>query len=195
MLSKACVRREFIILLLGLKLTVGVVYSCSFARQVVVFQANSEAPLSPVRSITPCLPSRPSLGESYIVIIRDSIFDLYNFFFFSLFGTITRNASLLSTYSLYLGRTLAVQVIIDIIQLVLFFSHSRQNLIQNCIDGSTDQDVKNICDNSFDASKWSLVASMIIGLLIQFCEFSFLPAIVVKRALIISNDKLSFVCF
>jgi ABC-type sulfate transport system permease component len=99
----------------------------------------------------------------------------YTNFLFSLFGTITRNAGLLSTYSLHLGRTLAVQVIIDIVQLILFFSQSRQTLIQNCIDGSTDQEVKDICDNSFDASKWSIVASMIVGLLIQFCEFSFLP--------------------
>ena len=109
----------------------------------------------------------------------------YTIFFLSLFGTITRNASLLSTYSLHLGRALGIQVVIDIIQLVLFFSHSRQTLIDNCIDGSTDQEVKNICDNSFDASKWSIVASMIIGLLVQFCEFSILPAVVVKRALII----------
>jgi len=84
-----------------------------------------------------------------------------------LFGTIARNAGLLSTYAYYLAWSTGVQAVIDIIQLILFFTQSRQTLIKNCIDGSTDQEIQNICNNSFNNSKWSLLVSMIIGLIIQ----------------------------
>lgn len=98
----------------------------------------------------------------------------YPNFFFSLFGTFARNASLLSTYAFYLAWSIGLQIVLDVAQLILFFRESRQTLIHNCIDGSTDKEVQNICNNSFNASKWSIVVSMVIGLLIQFCEFSFL---------------------
>jgi len=84
-----------------------------------------------------------------------------------LFGTITRNASLLGTYAYYLAWSTGVQFVIDVLQLVLFFSQSRQTLVQNCIDGSTDQNVETICNNSFNVSKWSILVSMIVGLFIQ----------------------------
>jgi hypothetical protein len=92
---------------------------------------------------------------------------------FSLFGTIARNASLLSTYAFYLAWFTGLQIVIDVSQIILFFRQSRESLIQNCIDGSTDEEVQNICNNSFNASKWSIVVSMVIGLIIQFCEFHF----------------------
>jgi hypothetical protein len=91
--------------------------------------------------------------------------------FFSLFGTISRKASLLSTYASYLFRSLSVQIVLDITHLILFFRESRQTLVRNCIDGSTDQEVQNICNNSFNSSKWTIVVSMVVGLIIQFCEF------------------------
>jgi len=91
--------------------------------------------------------------------------------FFSLFGTIARNASLLSTYAYYLAWSTGVQIVLDILQIILFFRQSRETLIKNCIDGSSDEDVQNICNNSFNSSKWSIVVSMVVGLIIQFCEF------------------------
>jgi hypothetical protein len=136
--------------------------------QVAVFQPISEVFLSPVRYIIPRSPSWPSLGESHTVIC-DSFFDLSHFF--SLFGTISRKASLLSTYASYLFRSLSVQIVLDITHLILFFRESRQTLVRNCIDGSTDQEVQNICNNSFNSSKWTIVVSMVVGLIIQFCEF------------------------
>lgn len=85
-------------------------------------------------------------------------------------GTLGRKARLLSTYAFYLSWSLGVQLVIDGIYLWAFFSQSRQELIDRCIDGSTDQDVRNICDNSFNTGKWSLVAGIVIGLIIQLCE-------------------------
>jgi len=85
-----------------------------------------------------------------------------------LFGTISRNASLLSTYAFYLAWSTGLQVVLDVLQLILFFRESRQTLIQNCIDGSADVEVQNICNNSFNSSKWSIVVSMVVGLIIQF---------------------------
>jgi len=85
-----------------------------------------------------------------------------------LFGTLARNASLLSTYAFYLAWSIGLQIVLDVTQLFLFFRESRQTLIKNCIDGSSDKEVQNICNNSFNASKWSILVSMVIGLLIQF---------------------------
>jgi hypothetical protein len=64
-----------------------------------------------------------------------------------------------------------VQIVIDVAYLWGFFSTSRETLIQRCIDGSTDKEVQDICNNSFNAGKWTLIASVAIGLLIQLCEF------------------------
>jgi len=69
-----------------------------------------------------------------------------------------------------------MQIIIDIAQLIVFFKRPRETLVQNCIDGSTDETVQNICNDEFNVSKWSILVGMIIGLIIQFCEFSFLPS-------------------
>ena len=146
--------------------------SCSFApdEQVVVFQPILGVLLSPLRYIIPYYPSRPSLGESYIVIYS-SFFDLSKHF--SLFGAISRNASLLSSYAYYLARATGIQLVLDVVQLILFFRQSRETLIKNCIDGSTDTEVQNICNNEFNASKWSVVVGMVVGLIIQFCGFHF----------------------
>ncbi|KAH9996665.1 hypothetical protein BJV74DRAFT_768972 [Russula compacta] len=84
-----------------------------------------------------------------------------------LLGTLGRKARLLSTYAFYLSWSIAVQVINDAVFLWAFFSQSRETLIQRCIDGSTDQEIQKICDQSFDQGKWSLVAGMVIGLIIQ----------------------------
>jgi hypothetical protein len=98
--------------------------------------------------------------------------------YFSLFGTISRKASLLWTYARYLAYFTGLQLLIDISHLILLFRQSRESLIQNCIDGSTDEEVQKICNDSFNASKWTIVVSMVVGLIIQFCEFSFLPSVV-----------------
>jgi len=84
-----------------------------------------------------------------------------------LFGTIARNASLLSTYAYYLAWSTGVQIVLDMLQIILFFRQSRETLIKNCIDGSSDPDVQDICNNSFNSSKWSFVVSMVVGLIIQ----------------------------
>ncbi|KAI9462618.1 hypothetical protein F5148DRAFT_217030 [Russula earlei] len=82
-------------------------------------------------------------------------------------GTIARNASLLSTYAFYLGWSIGMQIIIDAVYLWAFFSQSRESLVNRCIDGSTDQDIQNICNESFNSGKWSLIVGMVIGLIIQ----------------------------
>ncbi|KAI0292550.1 hypothetical protein BC826DRAFT_969518 [Russula brevipes] len=84
-----------------------------------------------------------------------------------LLGTLWRKAGLLSTYAFYLSWSIGVQIVIDAAYLWAFFSQSREKLIERCIDGSTDQHIQDICNNSFNTSKWSLVGSMVGGLIIQ----------------------------
>lgn len=158
-------------LLLDPKLTV-VICSCPFCTgQVVVSQNISEVSSSPVQRIIPCSPSRLSSGEFYTITCNSFLLTYPKHF--SFFGTIARKASLLSTYAFYLSYSIGVQIVLDVLQLILFFRQSRETLIRNCIDGSTDQDVQDICNNSFNASKWTIVVSMVVGLIIQFCEFQF----------------------
>jgi hypothetical protein len=88
--------------------------------------------------------------------------------FIGLLGTLARNARLLSTYSFWLGWSVGVQIVIDALYLWAFFSQSRDELIQRCIDGSTNQEIQNICNNNFNAGKWTVLVGMVIGLIIQF---------------------------
>ena len=85
-------------------------------------------------------------------------------------GTLARRARMLTTYAFYVRWSIGVQLILDGLHLWAFFSQSRQTLIDRCVDGSTDQEVLNICEQSFDTGKWTLVISMVIGLIIQICE-------------------------
>lgn len=89
-----------------------------------------------------------------------------------------RKANLLATYAYYLSYSIGVQIVIDAIYLYAFFSHSRESLIERCIDGSTDQDVKNICDNSFDTGKLTMLISIVLGLIVQLCELTSIPSFV-----------------
>jgi hypothetical protein len=73
-----------------------------------------------------------------------------------------------------LGWSLGLQLVLDGVYLYAFFSQSHQELINHCIDGSTDSNIQQACENSFNTNKWSLIVGMVIGLLIQFCE-SFFP--------------------
>ncbi|KAH9073082.1 hypothetical protein EDB83DRAFT_159818 [Lactarius deliciosus] len=84
-----------------------------------------------------------------------------------LLGTIARKASLLSTYAFWLGWSIGVQIVIDALYLWAFFSKSRDELIERCIDGSTEKQVQDICNNNFNAGKWTVLVGMIVGLLIQ----------------------------
>ncbi|KAN0131908.1 hypothetical protein V8E53_010188 [Lactarius tabidus] len=85
-----------------------------------------------------------------------------------LLGTLARNARLLSTYSFWLGWSVGVQIVIDALHLWAFFSQSRDELIRRCIDGSTNQEIQNICNNNFNAGKWTVLVGVAVGLIIQF---------------------------
>jgi len=87
--------------------------------------------------------------------------------FVGFIGALGRKARLLSTYAFYLGWSIGVQLVIDGIYLWAFFSQSRQSLIDRCIDGSTDTDIQNICEQSFNNGKWALVGGLVGGLIIQ----------------------------
>jgi hypothetical protein len=86
---------------------------------------------------------------------------------FGVFGTLARKAGLLGTYAYFLSYSIGVQIVIDVAYVWAFFSQSRASLVDRCIDGSTDQEVKNICDKSFDTGKWTFLVSVVIGLTIQ----------------------------
>jgi len=88
--------------------------------------------------------------------------------FIGLIGTFARNARLLSTYAFWLGWSVAVQILIDALYLWAFFSQSRDELIQRCIDGSTEQEIQNICENNFNAGRSTVLVGVVVGLLIQF---------------------------
>jgi hypothetical protein len=107
-----------------------------------------------------------------------SFFDQPNLF--SLLGSLLRKANLLATYSYYLTYFTGIQIVLDAIYLYIFFSQSRESLIHRCLDGSTDQDVERICNDSFDTGKWTMLVSIVIGLVIQLCEFISLPSFVKK---------------
>jgi hypothetical protein len=146
---------------------------------------------------TSCSPSPPSSGESSSVSsgavaapaaqprLRRSNDPIFFSILISMFivisflavpesrrviGTLARRARMLTTYAFYVRWSIGVQLILDGLHLWAFFSQSRQTLIDRCVDGSTDQEVLNICEQSFDTGKWTLVISMVIGLIIQLCE-------------------------
>jgi len=120
------------------------------------------------------------LGESYTVHQAQTVTHFLTYpKTFSLFGTIARNATLLSTYAYYLAWFIGLQIVLDVSQLIVFFRQSRETLVRNCIDGSTDQEVQKICNDSFNTSKWTILVGMIVGLTIQLCEF-FISSMFVK---------------
>jgi hypothetical protein len=89
---------------------------------------------------------------------------------------------LLGTYAYVLAYSIGVQIVIDVARVWAFFSNSRETLVNRCIAGSTDQEVKTLCDNEFDVGKWTLLVSLVVGLTIQFCEFCFSPSSVKMSA-------------
>jgi hypothetical protein len=84
---------------------------------------------------------------------------------------------LLRAYAYFLTYSIGVKIIIDVAFVWAFFSQSRESLIDRCIAGSTDQDVKDICGTWFDTGKWTFFVSVVFGLIIQLCEFCFSPVI------------------
>jgi hypothetical protein len=84
---------------------------------------------------------------------------------------------LLRAYAYFLTYSIVVKIIVNVAYVWAFFSQSRQSLVDRCIAGSTDQDVKDICDAEFDTGKWTVLANVVISLIIQVCEFCFSPVI------------------
>jgi hypothetical protein len=66
-----------------------------------------------------------------------------------------------------------MQLVIDVAYIWIFFSESRDSLVRRCIDGSTDPEIQKLCDNSFDTGRLTFLISMVVGLSIQLCGFSF----------------------
>ena len=139
------------------------------SEQVAITQPRSNGRSSPMVYITPSSHSQLSLGRcchtSPTLEPRD-----FNTLIYRLIGTLGRKARLLATYSFYLSWSVGVQIILSALYLWAFFSTSRETLIERCIDGSTDKEVQDICNNSFNAGKWAVIAGIVIGLLIQICE-------------------------
>lgn len=77
---------------------------------------------------------------------------------------------MLSTYAFWLRWSVGVQLVIHVLFLWSFFSQPRDELIQRCIDGSTNQEIQNICNNNFNAGKWTVLVGVVVGLIIQICE-------------------------
>ena len=88
---------------------------------------------------------------------------------------------MLRAYAYFLTYSIVVKIIVNVAYVWAFFSQSRQSLVDRCIAGSTDQDVKDICDAEFDTGKWTVLANVVISLIIQVCEFVSLPSFVKMR--------------
>ena len=82
---------------------------------------------------------------------------------------------MLGTYAYFLTYFIVVRIVVDVVYVWAFFSQSRESLVDRCIAGSTDQEVKDMCDSSFDIGKWTVLVSVVVGLTIQICEFCFSP--------------------
>ncbi|KAA1470652.1 hypothetical protein DENSPDRAFT_836489 [Dentipellis sp. KUC8613] len=94
-----------------------------------------------------------------------TIFSLSSFFGFV--GTLKRSASLLAQYASYLGWAVFVQIVLDALYLWAFFTVPRDTFIKDCINGSTDQNVINACNNFNKWGKGYVIASVAVGLLVQ----------------------------
>ncbi|KAL0956257.1 hypothetical protein HGRIS_002411 [Hohenbuehelia grisea] len=86
-------------------------------------------------------------------------------------GTLLKKFSYIRRFSSMLSYLLGLQIIYTIIYLIIFFLEGRKNLVQNCINGSTDQRVIDSCQKLNDLSKgWVVgvvIAISLVPILIQ----------------------------
>ncbi|THH16252.1 hypothetical protein EW146_g4363 [Bondarzewia mesenterica] len=87
--------------------------------------------------------------------------------FIGFIGTIRRSAKMLSTYSYWLGWALGIQIGLDAFLLYAYFSTPKDELIKDCINNSTDQNIINSCNRTFNAGKGAIIAGVALGLLVQ----------------------------
>jgi len=82
-------------------------------------------------------------------------------------GTLTRSAGLLRQYGFWLGCALGVQIILDALLLWAYFSTSHDDFVSHCINGSTDQNVIDVCNDATKIGKGWVIGAVVVGLLIQ----------------------------
>lgn len=93
-------------------------------------------------------------------------------FLHSLIGTFVRSRRALAQYAYWLWWAVGVNIALDVWNLVTIFRTDKDDLVKDCVNGSTDQNVIDTCNKTVDSTWWKVVviASMVLGLLIQCCE-------------------------
>ncbi|KAL5483121.1 hypothetical protein ACEPAI_8350 [Sanghuangporus weigelae] len=67
------------------------------------------------------------------------------FALFGLYGTIRRRLSAVKSYSQLLNYMLGVYIIVGIVHIIMIFTKDKQEFINDCIDGRTDQKAIDAC--------------------------------------------------
>lgn len=90
----------------------------------------------------------------------------------SLIGTFVRSRRALAQYAYWLWWAVGINIALDVWNLVTIYRSNKDDLVKDCVNGSTDQNVIDTCNKTVDSTWWRVVvvASMVLGLAIQCCK-------------------------
>ncbi|KAL5521330.1 hypothetical protein ACEPAG_9254 [Sanghuangporus baumii] len=88
---------------------------------------------------------------------------------FGFVGCVLRRLPLVRIFSRTLNWLLGINVIAGIATIVLLFIVNKQEVINTCMDGSTDQNVLDTC-NHYDTYRYVMIALIVLGWVVQFYE-------------------------
>ena len=86
-----------------------------------------------------------------------------------LIGSILRRLPLVRIFSRTLNWLFAVNVISGIATIILLFVANKQEVIDACINGSTDQHVIDVC-NDYDTYRYVMIVLIVFGWTLHFCK-------------------------
>ncbi|KAL5531924.1 hypothetical protein ACEPAF_5487 [Sanghuangporus sanghuang] len=86
-----------------------------------------------------------------------------------LIGCVLRRLPLVRIFSRTLNWLLAINIIAGIATTVLLFIANKQEVIDACKDGSTDQNVIDTC-NHYNTHRYVIIALIVLGWAVQFYE-------------------------
>jgi len=86
-------------------------------------------------------------------------------------GAVFKKEGGVSLYSWMINFQFGFQLVASILAVVAFFTEPKSELVQKCVNGSSDQTVINECNKVVNASKPAIVAGVAVSLIVQlwFC--------------------------